>query len=170
MLISLSTHCGCRAAFPTWAIIIPFLQWWGGRKHWAGKVNSHVCGYAVCNHRQVTSPPCPPALFICFDTLWSTDCLFPGQPWCGFPLMASLILWESLRAMCGCSCPAGCPRAERRLDRWGRGSSHNYSVQLPSRNLADAMWKLSPLQHNRHRGTVWNAPSASFCNLWSRVC
>lgn len=94
MLISLSTHCGCRAAFPTWAVIIPFLQWWGGRKHWAGKVNSHVCGYAVCNHRQVTSPPCPPALFICFDTLWSTDCLFPGQPWCGFPLMATLILWE----------------------------------------------------------------------------
>jgi len=33
----------------------------------------------VCDYRQVTSAPCPPSLFICFDVLSSGDCLFPWE-------------------------------------------------------------------------------------------
>lgn len=99
-------------------------------------------------------------------SLWDCEILPVASPWWQ--------LWScqrALRAPSGCFCPAECPHGRQEDEQVRqRLQLHYCSFQLPGLTLTIQLWKLSPWQHSRDWGTVWNAPSASFCSLWSRVC
>lgn len=131
------SHFGCRAAFPAWTVIIPFQQWWGGRKHWAGDWESEFSCLSWCSVWLQAGHFTSMSSFHCY-LLWHA--LKQGLP-------LSLRACEALGVVSpdgssdlvrgawghcvGVSVLLNVHVAHRRLNRWGRGSNRNGSIQHP---------------------------------------